>query len=151
MIYLLYLSFSLYAVVNLRGNRDGDCFRYKTCGGNKWTRTSTKLLMWVRRLFPSTCVLWWEQVDSNHRPHAYQACALTSWAMFTYLILLVVYGSRLFCLMQIGGGKRDRTADPLLARQVLSQLSYTPKKIRSTPDFRKQMPRQTEHNSIKNE
>ena len=29
-----------------------------------------------------------------------------------------------------GGDKRDRTADPLLARQVLSQLSYTPKKIR---------------------
>ena len=26
-------------------------------------------------------VLWWAQVDSNHRPHAYQACALTSWAM----------------------------------------------------------------------
>ena len=25
-----------------------------------------------------------------------------------------------------GGGKRDRTADPLLAKQVLSQLSYTP-------------------------
>ena len=25
-----------------------------------------------------------------------------------------------------GGDKRDRTADPLLARQVLSQLSYTP-------------------------
>ena len=25
-----------------------------------------------------------------------------------------------------GGGKRDRTDDPLLARQVLSQLSYTP-------------------------
>ena len=21
---------------------------------------------------------WWAQVDSNHRPHAYQACALTS-------------------------------------------------------------------------
>ena len=26
-----------------------------------------------------------------------------------------------------GGGKRDRTDDPLLAKQVLSQLSYTPK------------------------
>ena len=25
-----------------------------------------------------------------------------------------------------GGDKRDRTADPLLAKQVLSQLSYTP-------------------------
>ena len=29
---------------------------------------------------------WWAQVDSNHRPHAYQACALTTWAMspFSY-------------------------------------------------------------------
>ena len=26
----------------------------------------------------------------------------------------------------VGGGKRVRTADPLRARQVLSQLSYTP-------------------------
>ena len=26
-------------------------------------------------------VRWWAQVDSNHRPHAYQACALTSWAI----------------------------------------------------------------------
>lgn len=26
----------------------------------------------------------------------------------------------------IGGGKRDRTADPLLAGQVLYQLSYAP-------------------------
>ena len=25
-----------------------------------------------------------------------------------------------------GGGKENRTPDPLLARQVLSQLSYTP-------------------------
>ena len=24
---------------------------------------------------------WWAQMDSNHRPHAYQACALTTWAM----------------------------------------------------------------------
>ena len=27
---------------------------------------------------------------------------------------------------ELGGDKRDRTADPLLAKQVLSQLSYTP-------------------------
>ena len=26
----------------------------------------------------------------------------------------------------VGGARRDRTADPLLARQVLSQLSYGP-------------------------
>ena len=29
-------------------------------------------------------------------------------------------------LPQNGGGERDRTDDPLRARQVLSQLSYTP-------------------------
>ena len=27
---------------------------------------------------------------------------------------------------ETGGGERDRTDDPLLAKQVLSQLSYTP-------------------------
>ena len=27
---------------------------------------------------------------------------------------------------KLGGGERDRTDDPLLAKQVLSQLSYTP-------------------------
>ncbi len=30
-------------------------------------------------------------------------------------------------LHRCGGGKRARTADPLLAKQVLSQLSYTPR------------------------
>ena len=28
--------------------------------------------------FFTTFVVWWAQVDSNHRPHAYQACALTT-------------------------------------------------------------------------
>ena len=28
---------------------------------------------------------WWAQMESNHRPHAYQACALTDWAMSPYL------------------------------------------------------------------
>jgi hypothetical protein len=27
---------------------------------------------------------------------------------------------------EVGGRDRDRTGDPLLAKQVLSQLSYTP-------------------------
>ena len=34
-----------------------------------------------------------------------------------------------------GGDKRDRTADPLLARQVLSQLSYTPISLGLLPYF----------------
>ena len=29
---------------------------------------------------------WWAQVESNHRPHAYQACALTFWAMSPYFV-----------------------------------------------------------------
>ena len=33
--------------------------------------------------------------------------------------------SSVLCLLN-GGGERDRTDDPLLAKQVLSQLSYTP-------------------------
>ena len=31
-----------------------------------------------------------------------------------------------FTVKRIGGRGRDRTGDPLLAKQVLSQLSYTP-------------------------
>ncbi len=30
---------------------------------------------------------------------------------------------------KIGGAERDRTADPLLAKQVLSQLSYSPNRF----------------------
>ena len=30
---------------------------------------------------------------------------------------------------RIGGARRDRTADPLLAKQVLSQLSYSPTQV----------------------
>ena len=34
-----------------------------------------------------------------------------------------------FLLQGNGGAKRDRTADPLRAKQVLSQLSYSPKSL----------------------
>ena len=37
-----------------------------------------------------------------------------------------LYHALLACQKQIGGGKRDRTADLLHAMQALSQLSYTP-------------------------
>ena len=33
---------------------------------------------------------------------------------------------RAFCARKAGGADRDRTGDPLLAKQVLSQLSYSP-------------------------
>ena len=40
--------------------------------------------------------LWWAQVDSNHRPHAYQACALTTWAMSPLVIRCISFLSRLW-------------------------------------------------------
>ena len=44
----------------------------RASGGNKWTRTPTKLLMWFSSLFPSALAcLWWEQVDSNPNKIAY--------------------------------------------------------------------------------
>ena len=67
---------------------------------------------------------WWAQVDSNHRPHAYQACALTSWAMSPFLVFGFSHLS--FQPFGCGGDEQNRTVDPLLARQVLSQLSYAP-------------------------
>ena len=36
-----------------------------------------------------------------------------------------------YSFSRVGGDERDRTDDPLLAKQVLSQLSYTPKYLRS--------------------
>ena len=38
-------------------------------------------------LIPRLFVAWWAQVDSNHRPRAYQARALTTWAMSPFSFL----------------------------------------------------------------
>ena len=97
-------------------------------------------------------------MDSNHRPRAYQARALTTWAMspckffgvsrlsltlfggfITVFSLLSAYSpacedfhfklpSTVFACpgFRTGGDDGNRTHDPLLAGQVLSQLSYTP-------------------------
>ena len=47
----------------------------------------------------------------------------------------VTFGSlslrtRIACSATAGGDEQNRTVDPLLARQVLSQLSYTPVSVR---------------------
>ena len=92
-------------------------------------------------------------MDSNHRPRAYQARALTTWATNRYSCVdsfpsfrpcrssfgtFVSLPSGMnfgisFVLPRLmkaglpaGGDDGIRTHDPLLAGQVLSQLSYTP-------------------------
>ena len=57
------------------------------------------------------------------------------------------------CPVSLGGDNRDRTDDPLLAKQVLSQLSYTPVAIcfkgpvapHNTPLIRKKCPLLRKH------
>ena len=68
----------------------------------------------------SSLLPWWAQVGSNHRPLAYQASALACWAMSPYRCYLPIG-------QPFGGDEEIRTLDPLLAGQVLSQLSYTPR------------------------
>ena len=58
-------------------------------------------------------LLWRPGRDSNPRPPAWQAGILTSWTTRPHKNLN-------------GGTNRARTCDPLLVRQVLSQLSYGP-------------------------
>ena len=54
-------------------------------------------------------IKWRPGRDSNPRPLAWQASVLTSWTTGPH-----------------GGNNRTRTCDPLLVRQVLSQLSSAP-------------------------
>jgi hypothetical protein len=50
--------------------------------------------------------------------------------------MLKVYALSIYLIFQtFYGGKRVRTADPLRARQVLSQLSYTPNVIMRYSEF----------------
>ena len=44
----------------------------------------------------------------------------------SFLLLNSFQRTRYLTFCQVGGDEENRTPDPLLARQVLSQLSYTP-------------------------
>ncbi len=66
-------------------------------------------------------------MDSNHRPHAYQACALTRLSYRPSCIRTREgYRPPLRVPAGAGGPDRDRTDDLLDANQALSQLSYGP-------------------------
>ena len=48
-----------------------------------------------------------------------------------FSLFLFSFQCALFRGLPLGGDEQIRTVDPLLARQVLSQLSYTPRSTRS--------------------
>ncbi len=64
---------------------------------------------------------WSWRTESNHQPADYKSAALPiELRQHTYLFISnLIYG----------GHNRARTYDPLLVRQVLSQLSYAPIKL----------------------
>ena len=58
------------------------------------------------------------------KPFVKEICFKTDFEATTRMLIREELNK--FVLNKFGGDKRDRTADPLLAKQVLSQLSYTP-------------------------
>ena len=50
--------------------------------------------------------------------------------MYRTDMLLKAFRQAACVVVVSGGGGRDRTDDPLLAKQVLSQLSYAPSQVR---------------------
>ena len=74
--------------------------------------------------------LWWAQVDSNHRPHAYQACALTTWAMRPFKIALRNFEYRVWLRGQWPRfRKRNRQPrhSPLLWAVLVLVFQFVPK------------------------
>ena len=95
---------------------------------NRLRFSSSSFLSSLLSLLSSNFVRRWSVwMDSNHRPRAYQARALTTWATNRYSVFWFFpsFSARVVCL-SAGGDDGIRTHDPLLAGQVLSQLSYTP-------------------------
>ena len=132
---------------------DGQILAPKCFGGNKWTLPADEMAYVRSSLFPKhLTVFWWEQVDSNHRPHAYQACALTSWAMFPWFCLFFAHCLRFSanlttksCLVEVSG---IEPLTPCLQGRCSPSWAIPPKKSGLTW-LRKQMPRLTEHNLLK--
>ena len=63
--------------------------------------------------------------------HQYDSCPIVQKCYFlkSFLLLLVyLIITKCYAVFKVlnGGDEEDRTPDPLRARQVLSQLSYTP-------------------------
>ena len=84
---VLLIFASLFFLLNRVGFRLYEPFSLSG-GGLKWTFCNWLLRNQTgsRHLRRISFEIWWAQMDSDHRPHAYQACALTSWAMSPYVV-----------------------------------------------------------------
>ena len=71
-----------------RRNFNQFLFWWRLAGSNRWPPACKAGALPAElnpHLFPSLLKKWWAKMDSNHRPHDYQSCALASWAIGPYL------------------------------------------------------------------
>ena len=55
---------------------------------NGWYSASPRVIVHMLPfVYSSTEKYWWAKVDSNHRPHDYQSCALASWAIGPFWVV----------------------------------------------------------------
>ena len=57
--------------------------------GTFWASKETQWSFTFVELQSISFKKWWAKMDSNHRPHDYQSCALASWAIGPFRLLLV--------------------------------------------------------------
>ena len=66
---------------------------WRLAGSNRWP-PACKAGALPAELNPHLFLLkWWAKMDSNHRPHDYQSCALASWAIGPYLVTSSCFAS----------------------------------------------------------
>ena len=60
---------------------------WRVPGSNRWP-PACKAGALPAELTPhrGSILKWWAKMDSNHRPHDYQSCALASWAIGPYFV-----------------------------------------------------------------
>ena len=56
--------------------------QFSRCIWVPFSRDSMKYFL--PKVLQSISLKWWAKMDSNHRPHDYQSCALASWAIGPY-------------------------------------------------------------------
>ena len=87
------------------------CFLFRIVQFSRYIFGLTQLkLSSLRQSCPHTLSgVWWAQMDSNHRPRAYQARALATWAMSPFWCFLLLKLSEFTCFQ--APSKLNNTSD----------------------------------------
>ena len=74
----------LYLHVDISNFQRSSVNWWSLAGSNRWPPACKAGALPAELRPQNTLIIWWAWVDLNHRPHAYQACALTTWATGPY-------------------------------------------------------------------